>query len=100
MPGDTNVHQFGTLTTTIDTVDDGVGDDWEDESSEDGVLFYVNKSGFPIDKFTWDRMWTHVAKLHPDGKSFENEIRDNKNIPEVSLIRTMYFEYMMMINDK
>lgn len=71
------------LNKNINAEPDADGDDEGDETNEDGVLFYVNKGGFPIDSFTWDRMWSHVNKLHPNGQNIANEIRKNKSLPEV-----------------
>ena len=65
--------------------DDGGGED-EEELTEDGVLFYVNQSGCPMDDRTWNRMWDHVAKIHPDGYSMIYKIRDKSDLPDVSLI--------------
>lgn len=56
----------------------------EDVQEENGVLFWVNKSGFPIDDKTWDRMWDHVARIHPDGYDVIHKVRDKKDLPSVS----------------
>lgn len=57
----------------------------EDVQEENGVLFWVNKSGFPIDDKTWDRMWDHVARIHPDGYDVIHKVRDKKDLPSVPI---------------
>ncbi|XP_062617576.1 tubulinyl-Tyr carboxypeptidase 2-like isoform X2 [Saccostrea cucullata] len=57
----------------------------EDVHEENGVLFWVNKSGFPIDNKTWDRMWEHVARIHPDGHDVTHKVRDKKDLPPVPI---------------
>lgn len=58
-------------------------EDEDAEVQEDGVLFYVNRSGFPISQATWKRMWRHASKLHPEGKSMAKKIVRDKCLPEV-----------------
>ena len=62
---------------------DDAGDDDGGLNEQDGVLFWVNKSGFPISEGTWERMWTHVAKIHPDGLSMVHKLRKSCSLPEV-----------------
>lgn len=69
-------------------------DNREDEESkqdvpsedESGVLFYVNKDGFPISKKTWERMWRHVEKIHPKGAQMVHSVRHSQQLAKVKSI--------------
>lgn len=56
-----------------------------ENNEEDGnIPFYVNKSGFPIEAPTWERMWNYAGRLYPEGKEKISEIRnrnDHKDVP-------------------
>ncbi len=62
--------------------------DGDDVGEENGVLFWVNKSGFPIDDNTWQRMWDHVAKIHPGGTKMAQTVRRSHELLPVSSIRS------------
>ncbi|XP_076443001.1 tubulinyl-Tyr carboxypeptidase 1-like [Babylonia areolata] len=57
----------------------------DDVHEENGVLFWINRSGFPMDERTWDRMWDHVARNHPEGVKMTNMIRDQATLPEIAV---------------
>lgn len=49
-------------------------DDDEAETNA-GVLFWINKHGFPLDNETWERMWDHAIKKHPHINNVVSNIR-------------------------
>lgn len=58
-------------------------DDGEEELRDGGLPCNVNRGGFPVDEETWDRMWRHVARIHPSGELLEKEIRGATDLPKV-----------------
>ncbi len=61
-------------------------DDNNSDEESGGVLFYVNKNGFPVSQSTWERMWSHAGKIHPAGSKPMGEIREDKDLSKVCLI--------------
>lgn len=64
----------------------GVENDDNSDEESGGVLFYVNKNGFPVSQSTWERMWNHAGKIHPAGVKPMGEIRDDKDLTKVRIL--------------
>nr|6OCG_A Chain A, Tubulinyl-Tyr carboxypeptidase 1 [Homo sapiens] len=47
--------------------------------------FFVNRGGLPVDEATWERMWKHVAKIHPDGEKVAQRIRGATDLPKIPI---------------
>uniref|UniRef100_A0A8B9DH26 Uncharacterized protein n=1 Tax=Anser cygnoides TaxID=8845 RepID=A0A8B9DH26_ANSCY len=47
----------------------------EEDLRDGGVPFFVNRGGLPVDEPTWERMWRHVARIHPEGERVAQRIR-------------------------
>ncbi|XP_071834969.1 tubulinyl-Tyr carboxypeptidase 1-like [Apostichopus japonicus] len=65
-------------------------DDEDDKSKEPsftpgGVLFYVNKDGVPLSSKTLQKMWDHVAKVHPEGEKMVEGIQTSDSLPKVAI---------------
>ncbi|XP_063295725.1 tubulinyl-Tyr carboxypeptidase 1 [Pelobates fuscus] len=52
---------------------------------DEGVPFFVNRGGLPVDEPTWERMWTYVARIHPDGENLAQSIRGAPELPRVPI---------------
>lgn len=54
-----------------------------DLEDHEGVLFYVNRDGFPTSKRTYERMWAYAQKIHPEGAREMQSIRQSKSLDKV-----------------
>nr|XP_054758973.1 tubulinyl-Tyr carboxypeptidase 2-like [Lytechinus pictus] len=69
----------------------GAADDKSDDENDNGtggsggVLFYVNKDGFPMTHQTFEKMFNHCARIHPDKEKMVEKIQGNKNLPKVPI---------------
>lgn len=62
--------------------------------------FYVNRTGFPIKDFVWERMWEHVQNVHPNGFGTSMKIRGNVTLPKVPVPNLPNFTYGMDVSTK
>ncbi|CAL1575230.1 unnamed protein product [Knipowitschia caucasica] len=71
------------LKTAVGSLDDR--DEEDEEDMRDGeVPFYVNRGGIPMDEETWERMWRHVARIHPT-EDLGKSIRGATDLPKIPI---------------
>ncbi|XP_041827424.1 tubulinyl-Tyr carboxypeptidase 1 isoform X2 [Melanotaenia boesemani] len=68
---------------SVEERDEEQEDEGEEELRDGGVPFYVNRGGLPVDEETWERMWRHVARIHPTGEALAKEIRGASDLPKI-----------------
>ena len=57
----------------------------ESHHSPEKYWWHVNKSGFPVEEATWERMWEYAVRVHPEGKQLAESIR-GKQLKQVSIV--------------
>ncbi|XP_028403764.1 tubulinyl-Tyr carboxypeptidase 1-like [Dendronephthya gigantea] len=62
--------------------------------------FYINRTGFPIKDYVWERMWQHVQNVHPNGFGMSMKIRGNVTLPKVPVPNLPNFTYGMDVSTK
>ena len=91
----------------VETSEDPLESDEDDEDNEVGSSperdnagqrhwWHVNKTGFPIEEETWERMWEHVIQVHPQGIQVARSIR-GQLIEKVELLETAVTNYFIKI---
>uniref|UniRef100_A0A3Q3L5T0 Vasohibin 1 n=1 Tax=Mastacembelus armatus TaxID=205130 RepID=A0A3Q3L5T0_9TELE len=70
---------------SVEERDEEQEDEGEEELRDGGVPFYVNRGGFPVDEETWERMWRHVARIHPNSEALAKEIRGATDLPKIPI---------------
>ncbi|KAG1936412.1 tubulinyl-Tyr carboxypeptidase 1 [Pimephales promelas] len=62
-------------------------DEDQEEDGEDqrdgGVPFIINRGGLPVNPDTWEQMWHHVTRIHPDGGALGGRIRGTSDLPKI-----------------
>lgn len=53
--------------------------------SKNKVWWHVNTGGFPVPEQTWQKMWDHVAEVHPSGAALVEKIREAHLLPKVRI---------------
>jgi hypothetical protein len=60
----------------------------------------VNRGGFPVDESTWQKMWDHAARVHPDGNSAVEQIRGNTSLIRMAIPQQPNLSQLMTMSSK
>lgn len=71
----------------VEERDEEQEDDGEDQR-DGGIPFIINRGGLPVNPETWEQMWHHVTRIHPDGGALGRRIRGTSDLPKVELSLT------------
>uniref|UniRef100_A0A7N5KAE7 Vasohibin 1 n=1 Tax=Ailuropoda melanoleuca TaxID=9646 RepID=A0A7N5KAE7_AILME len=66
--------------------DDEPEEEGEEDLRDGGIPFFVNRGGLPVDEATWERMWKHVAKIHPEGEKVAQRIRGATDLAQCLVV--------------
>ena len=50
----------------------------EEKPTVPDVWWHVNKNGFPLCEATWEKMWSYILQVHPQGEEVTRRIRGQK----------------------
>ncbi|KAK3537749.1 hypothetical protein QTP70_017860 [Hemibagrus guttatus] len=67
----------------VEERDEEQEDDGEEDLRDGGIPFIVNRGGLPVNEETWEQMWRHVTRIHPDGAGVEKRIRGATDLPKI-----------------
>ncbi|XP_078516067.1 tubulinyl-Tyr carboxypeptidase 1 [Lissotriton helveticus] len=65
--------------------DEEQDDEGDEDMRDGGVPFFINRGGLPVDEPTWERMWRHVSRCHPEGERIGLQIRGATDLPKVPI---------------
>lgn len=70
----------------VEERDEEQEEDGEEDLRDGGILFIVNRGGLPVNGETWEQMWKHVTRIHPEGEEVEKRIRGATDLPKVHIL--------------
>ncbi|XP_028677388.2 tubulinyl-Tyr carboxypeptidase 1 [Erpetoichthys calabaricus] len=75
-------------------------DEGEEDLREGSAVLFVNRGGLPVDEATWERMWRHVARIHPEGEDLVRRIRGANDLPKILIPSVPTFQPSASTSDR
>lgn len=79
----------------VEERDEEQEDDGEEDLRDGGIPFIVNRGGLPVNEETWEQMWRHVTRIHPEGVEVEKRIRGSTDLPKVHTHLLLFCSFRM-----